>query len=107
MASAQVMAMPMDDAMGKERAAAAGTTDETQQQQDVYVKLKSLQKHMEFLDIQVKEGGGVRRAWEGEGGEGGGFSSCSSPCIEREEERSSGVWNSRPPSWVCVGSKFE
>lgn len=54
MATAQVMAMPMDDTMGKERVAAAGATEETQQQQDVYVKLKSLQKHMEFLDIQVR-----------------------------------------------------
>ncbi|CAM9119580.1 unnamed protein product, partial [Ectocarpus sp. 12 AP-2014] len=55
MASAEVMAMPVDtprgDATGKERqqqpaAEGAGAA------QDVYVKLKSLQKHMEFLDIQ-------------------------------------------------------
>lgn len=53
MASAQVMAMPVDEAIGKGRIGqpVAGTSGETQQQ-DVYVKLKSLQKHMEFLDIQ-------------------------------------------------------
>lgn len=55
MASAQVMAMPVDEAIGKGRIGqpVAGTSGETQQQ-DVYVKLKSLQKHMEFLDIQVR-----------------------------------------------------
>lgn len=56
MASAQVMAMSVDDAIGKERIAqpvATGASQETQQQ-DVYVKLKSLQKHIEFLDIQVQ-----------------------------------------------------
>lgn len=57
MASAQVMSMPVDESIGKDRAtllAAGGTASEEAQQQDVYVKLKFLQKHMEFLDIQVK-----------------------------------------------------
>lgn len=59
MASAQVMAMPVDTATGKERRqpAAAGDTGA----QDVYIKLKSLQKHMEFLDIQVGA-----RVWKGQ-----------------------------------------
>ncbi|CAM9992923.1 unnamed protein product [Scytosiphon promiscuus] len=52
MASAQVMAMPVDAATGgsagKERPAA----EDSGAAQDVYIKLKSLQKHMEFLDIQ-------------------------------------------------------
>lgn len=46
MASAQVMSMPA----GKERQA---NVEDAGASQDVYVKLKSLQKHMEFLDIQV------------------------------------------------------
>ncbi|CAM9363061.1 unnamed protein product [Ectocarpus sp. 4 AP-2014] len=55
MASAEVMAMPVDtlpgDAAGKERQQQAAAED-AGTAQDVYVKLKSLQKHMEFLDIQ-------------------------------------------------------
>ncbi|CBJ27612.1 conserved unknown protein [Ectocarpus siliculosus] len=55
MASAEVMAMPVDtptgDAAGKERQHQAAA-DDAGAAQDVYVKLKSLQKHMEFLDIQ-------------------------------------------------------
>lgn len=56
MASAQVVAMPVDTptgggSAGKERATAA---EDSGASQDVYVKLKSLQKHMEFLDIQVR-----------------------------------------------------
>ncbi|CAM9782105.1 unnamed protein product, partial [Ectocarpus fasciculatus] len=56
MASADVMAMPVDTptgaaAAGKERQQQAAAED-TGASQDVYVKLKSLQKHMEFLDIQ-------------------------------------------------------
>ncbi|CAM9641294.1 unnamed protein product, partial [Ectocarpus sp. 8 AP-2014] len=55
MASAEVMAMPVDsrtgDAAGKERQQQAAAED-AGAAQDVYVKLKSLQKHMEFLDIQ-------------------------------------------------------
>lgn len=51
MASAQVMAMPVDTATDKERQETAAVED-TGAGQDVYVKLKSLQKHMEFLDIQ-------------------------------------------------------
>ncbi|CAM9769917.1 unnamed protein product, partial [Hapterophycus canaliculatus] len=54
MASAQVMAMPVDTptggSAGKGRPTAAA--EDTGAAQDVYVKLKSLQKHMEFLDIQ-------------------------------------------------------
>lgn len=49
MASAQVLAMPVDASVGKERHAA----EDPGAAQDVYVRLKSLQKHMEFLDIQV------------------------------------------------------
>eukprot|EP00752_Nemacystus_decipiens_P006792 g6099.t1 len=48
------MAMPVDTATETEpkgAAAPAAATDDTGAQ-DVYVKLKSLQKHMEFLDIQ-------------------------------------------------------
>eukprot|EP00903_Cladosiphon_okamuranus_P010757 g10164.t1 len=52
MASAQVMAMPVDTATETTRKPAAATTDDAAAAQDVYVKLKSLQKHMEFLDIQ-------------------------------------------------------
>ncbi|CAN0098917.1 unnamed protein product, partial [Ectocarpus sp. 12 AP-2014] len=55
MASADVMAMPVDtptgDATGKERQQQPAAED-AGAAQDVYVKLKSLQKHMEFLDIQ-------------------------------------------------------
>lgn len=46
------MAMPVDTATDKERQETAAVED-TGAGQDVYVKLKSLQKHMEFLDIQV------------------------------------------------------
>lgn len=57
MASAQVMAMPVDPpgaaAAGTQRQTQLGAAEETGAEQDVYVKLKSLQKHMEFLDIQV------------------------------------------------------
>lgn len=50
MASAQVMTMMVDGgAAGKERQA----VEETAAAQDVYIKLKTLKKHMEFLDIQV------------------------------------------------------
>ncbi|CAN0239574.1 unnamed protein product [Pylaiella littoralis] len=56
MASAQVMAMPVDPpgagAAGTQRQTQLGAAEETGAEQDVYVKLKSLQKHMEFLDIQ-------------------------------------------------------
>eukprot|EP00904_Undaria_pinnatifida_P003380 jgi/Undpi1/13042/HiC_scaffold_8.g02705.m1 len=49
MASAQVMTMMVDGgAAGKERQA----VEETAAAQDVYIKLKTLKKHMEFLDIQ-------------------------------------------------------
>lgn len=54
MASAQVMAMPVDTATDTRRGAAAAAAEDTAGAQDVYVKLKSLQKHMEFLDIQVR-----------------------------------------------------
>lgn len=50
MASAQVMSMP---SVVSTIPAAKETEDAGATQQDVYVKLKSLQKHMEFLDIQV------------------------------------------------------
>lgn len=50
MASAQVMTMMVDGGAGKERQA----VEETAAAQDVYVKLKTLKKHMEFLDIQVR-----------------------------------------------------
>lgn len=64
MASAEVMAMPVDtptgDAAGKERQQQAAAED-AGAAQDVYVKLKSLQKHMEFLDIQVTLSRQVRR----------------------------------------------
>lgn len=53
MASAQVMAMPVDTATETERKGAEAAAAEDTAAQDVYVKLKSLQKHMEFLDIQV------------------------------------------------------
>lgn len=48
MASAQVMTMMVDGGAVKERQA----VEETAAAQDVYVKLKTLKKHMEFLDIQ-------------------------------------------------------
>lgn len=56
MASAEVMSMPVEPttttAVVKEPHGAAAAA--AIQQQDLYVKLKSLQKHMEFLDIQVR-----------------------------------------------------
>ncbi len=61
MASAEVMAMPVDTPAapaGKQREGAAA--EDAGAAQDVYVKLKSLQKHMEFLDIQVGREGVVR-----------------------------------------------
>lgn len=64
MASAEVMAMPVDTPTGgdagKERQQQAAAED-AGAAQDVYVKLKSLQKHMEFLDIQVRLWRQVRR----------------------------------------------
>lgn len=45
--------MPVDTATATERKRAAAAATEDAAAQDVYVKLKSLQKHMEFLDIQV------------------------------------------------------
>ena len=64
MASAQVMAMPVDTATDTDRKGAAAAATEDAGAKDVYVKLKSLQKHMEFLDIQVRarvvRGNGVR-----------------------------------------------
>lgn len=58
MAAAEVMAMPLDEAPSRSKEQAQATTQETAVDtaaaQDVYVKLKSLQKHMEFLDIQVR-----------------------------------------------------
>lgn len=72
MASAEVMAMPVDTpgapaaAAGKQRQGAAA--EDAGAAQDVYVKLKSLQKHMEFLDIQVGREGVVReKLWVGLG----------------------------------------
>lgn len=59
MASAQVMTMVVDGGAVKERQAA----EETAAAQDVYVKLKTLKKHMEFLDIQVS----VWLCWSGVG----------------------------------------
>lgn len=58
MASAEVMAMPVDPpaaaaAATTERPTQEGEAEDTGAEQDVYIKLKSLQKHMEFLDIQV------------------------------------------------------
>lgn len=68
MASAQVMAMPVDTTTTGKRHEAAAAAD-TGAEQDVYVKLKSLQKHMEFLDIQVGarllREKGVRLPWVG------------------------------------------
>ncbi|CAM9696195.1 unnamed protein product [Choristocarpus tenellus] len=48
MAAAQVMTVPPVEAPGKDGL----TTTGEGQTQDFYVKLKSLQRHMEFLDIQ-------------------------------------------------------
>lgn len=56
MASAQVMTMMVDGGAVKERQA----VEETAAAQDVYVKLKTLKKHMEFLDIQVS----ARSCWD-------------------------------------------
>lgn len=56
MASAQVMAMPVDTATDTDRKGAAAAATQDAGAKDVYVKLKSLQKHMEFLDIQVGRG---------------------------------------------------
>lgn len=53
MATAQVMSMSAVEASGKERP--GDQEAESTAAQDVYVKLKSLQKHLEFLDIQVRE----------------------------------------------------
>jgi len=63
MASAEVMAMPVDTPagapLGKQQREGTAAED-AGAAQDVYVKLKSLQKHMEFLDIQVGHEGFVR-----------------------------------------------
>lgn len=52
MASAQVMSMPPIESTTP-AVKESPTAEDTGAAQDVYVKLKSLQKHMEFLDIQV------------------------------------------------------
>lgn len=67
MAAAEVMTMPMGEATsstkGQQQANAQETAVDTAAAQDVYVKLKSLQKHMEFLDIQVRSA--AAHDWEG------------------------------------------
>lgn len=49
MAAAEVMPMSVEGVSTKERQ----VPEDAEVSQDVYVKLKTLQKHMEFLDIQV------------------------------------------------------
>lgn len=49
MAAAEVMPMSVEGVSTKERQG----PEDAEVSQDVYVKLKTLQKHMEFLDIQV------------------------------------------------------
>lgn len=69
MASADVMPMmPVETKDSRRGAAAAGDSAGAQ---DVYIKLKSLQKHMEFLDIQVGSQSGRRglRVFDGSAGE--------------------------------------
>lgn len=82
MASAQVMAMPVDTAKATEKeprgAAAATSATRDAGAQDVYVKLKSLQKHMEFLDIQVRGEG------REQGARGHGLSFCGRLFLARK-----------------------
>lgn len=88
MASAQVMTMMVDGGAGKERQA----VEETAAAQDVYVKLKTLKKHMEFLDIQVS----VRSFRGGLGWGGVGCRWAKQVCAEGCGcTRSSGVGISR------------